>query len=140
MHDTAMNETAMNDTGVKTRRRVLATLAAIAGGVLSSPSALRGQLMHPSPQPLASPNAPLDQNVPGGLDGQSLAHQSKPGTISPLVWTQIKSDTDRLLQMATDFKAKVDQTNLSATLSLPLIKEAHQIEKMAKEIQSRMRS
>jgi hypothetical protein len=56
------------------------------------------------------------------------------------MWTAIKSDTDKLLEMVTDFKTKVDQTNLTATLPLPLIKEAHQIEKMAKEIQSRMKS
>jgi hypothetical protein len=129
----------MEEALIETRRSLLTKLAGIAGAVLAAPWSLRAQ-MHPSPQPLPSPNAPLDQNVPGGLDGSQLAHQPRPGTINPLVWTQIKSDSDKLLQMATDLKAKIDQTNLSATLSLPLIKEAHQIEKMAKDIQSRMRS
>jgi hypothetical protein len=92
-----------------------------------------------SPQPLPSPNAPMNQNVPGGLDGAGLAHQSGQPAISPLAWSAIKSDADKLLQMATDLKARLDQTNISATLALPLIKEAHQIEKMAKQLQNQMR-
>jgi hypothetical protein len=129
----------MEEASVETRRRLLTKLAGMAGAMLAGPLSLRAQV-HFTPQPLASPNAPQNQNVPGGLDGSGLAHQPKPGTISPLVWTEVKSDSDKLLQMATDFKTKVDQTNVAATLSLPLIKEAHEIEKMAKQIQSRMRS
>jgi hypothetical protein len=137
----------MEEATMETRRHVLARLAGMAAGLLVTPGAapgaapgfLRAQ-QRPSPQPLPSPNAPMNQNVPGGLDGAGLAHQSQQPTISPLVWNEIKSDSDKLLQMATDFKAKVDQTNVSATLSLPLMKEAHQIEKMAKQIQQRMRS
>jgi hypothetical protein len=56
------------------------------------------------------------------------------------MWNSIKSEAEKLLQMVTDFKQKVDATNLAATLPLPLLKEAHMIEKMAKDIQSRMRS
>jgi hypothetical protein len=124
----------------ETRRHLLGMLTAMAGAVLAPPSLLLAQQAPSPPQPLPSPNAPMNQNVPGGLDGSGLAHQPRPSTISPLMWTAIKSDTDKLLEMVTDFKTKVDQTNLTATLPLPLIKEAHQIEKMAKEIQSRMKS
>ena len=35
--------------------------------------------------------------------------------------------------------SRVDQTNLGSTLPLPLIQEAHRIEKMAKNIQRRMK-
>jgi len=127
----------MQEAPVEIRRRVLATLAGMVVSAVAAPRSLHAQ-MHP--QPLQSPNAPVNQNVPGGLDGSQLAYQPRPSAISPLMWTQIKKDSDALLQMATDLKAKIDQTNLSATLSLPLIKEAHEIEKMAKQIQSRMRS
>lgn len=129
----------MEEAPAEIRRRVLATLAGMVVSTLAAPRSLYAQV-HSTPQPLPSPNAPADQNVPGGLDGSQLAHQSRPSTISPLMWSQIKKDSDSLLQLATDLKAKIDQTNLSATLSLPLIKEAHEIEKMAKQIQSRMRS
>jgi hypothetical protein len=128
----------MKESSIETRRRLLTTLAGMLG-VAAAPGFLGAQ-MHPTPQPMPSPNAPADQNVPGGLDGSQLAYKSRPSTISPLVWTEIKSDSAKLLQMATDLKAKIDQTNLTATLSLPLIKEAHEIEKVAKGIQSRMRS
>jgi hypothetical protein len=128
----------MDEVQEETRRQLLARLAAVSSAILASPLCLLAQRM--SPQPLPSPNAPKDQNVPGGLDGSGLAHQSGQSTINPLTWSAIKSDADKLLQMATDLKAKVEQTNLSATLPLPLIKEAHEIEKMAKQIQSRMRS
>ncbi|MBB6146172.1 hypothetical protein HNQ77_004144 [Silvibacterium bohemicum] len=130
----------MDEAGIEARRQILRRFSVVTAAAFTLPWSFRGQVMHPSPQPMASPNAPMNQNVPGGLDGAGLAHQSAPGTISPLMWAEIKSDSDKLLQMATDFKAKVDQTNLTATLSLPLIKEAHQIEKMAKEIQQRMRA
>jgi hypothetical protein len=133
---------SMEEAAVETRRHVLSRLAGVAAAVLAASGAVSGLLraQRASPQPLPSPNAPMNQNVPGGLDGAGLAHQSQQPTISPLVWSEIKSDSDKLLQMATDFKAKIDQTNVSATLSLPLMKEAHQIEKMAKQIQQRMRS
>ena len=60
--------------------------------------------------------------------------------VSPLVWTQIKSDTQKLFQMTSEFKDHVEQTNLTSTLPLPLIKEAHQIEKLAKQIQEHMKN
>jgi hypothetical protein len=123
--------------GGSTRRTLLARLAAVSGALLACRLTLPAQRM--SPQPLPSPNAPMNQNVPGGLDGAGLAHQPGQPAISPLAWSAIKSDADKLLQMATDLKARLDQTNISATLALPLIKEAHQIEKMAKQLQNQMR-
>lgn len=129
----------MKEAPLETRRHLLATLAGTAASILAVPRFLLAQ-MHPLPQPLPSPNAPQNQNAPAGLDGAGLIHQPGQPTVTPLAWAEIKSDSDKLLQMATDFKAKVDETNLTATLSLSLMKQAHQIEKMAKEIQSRMRS
>jgi hypothetical protein len=128
----------MKESSIETRRRLLTTLAGMLG-VAAAPRFLGAQA-HPVPQPMSSPNVPANQNVPGGLDGSQLAYKPKQSTINPLVWTEIKSDSEKLLQMATDLKTKIDQTNLTATLSLPLIKEAHEIEKVAKGIQSRMRS
>jgi hypothetical protein len=59
--------------------------------------------------------------------------------VNPLAWSQIKADTDKLCQMTKEFRDHVTQTNLSSTLRLPLIKEAKQIEKMAKQIQERLK-
>ncbi len=51
----------------------------------------------------------------------------------------LKKDTDKLLQLATELKLYVDKTNENL-LSLDVIKKAEQIEKLSKEIQKKMRA
>ena len=51
---------------------------------------------------------------------------------------QLKDDTAKLLQLATDLKASVDKTN-QHVLSLDVIKKAEEIEKLAKHIKTNMR-
>ncbi|HTA86820.1 MAG TPA: hypothetical protein VK729_11165 [Silvibacterium sp.] len=120
----------------ETRRRLLVTLAGVAAGAIAAPSTLTSQAG--PPQPMPSPNAPHNQNVPAGMDSPDLIKQNQPG-VSPLAWTQIKSDTQKLFQMTSDFRDHVQQANLTSTLPLPLIKEARQIEKLAKQIQEHMK-
>jgi len=119
----------------ETRRRLLVTLAGTVAGVIVARPAITAQVV-----PMPSPNAPRNQNAPAGLDNAGVEAGQRKSTVSPLVWTQIKSDTQKLFQMTSDFKEHVDQTNLTSTLPLPLIKEAHQIEKLAKQIQEHMKS
>jgi len=125
---------------LETRRRLLLTMAGAAAGVIVVHPNPAAQVTSPHPQPLPSPNAPSNQNVPGGLEGAGINNQGKQSAVSPLVWTQIKSDSQKLFQMTSDFKDHVEQTNLTSTLPLPLIKEAHQIEKLAKQIQDHMKN
>ena len=124
----------------QTRRFALAKLAAVGAALISGVPFLLSQMMPNPVQPLSSPNAPKNANAPAGLDGADMVRQPGQSSINPLMWSAIKTEADKLLQMATDFKQKIDTTNLAATLPLPLLKEAHMIEKMAKDIQSRMRS
>ena len=120
----------------ETRRRLVAAIAGVAAGAILRRSAFAGQ----HPQPMPSPNAPQNQNAPAGLDRAGVeAGAQQNSRISPLAWSQIKSDVDKLFQMSSDLKDHVAQTNLAATLPLPLIKEAHQIEKLAKHIQDQMK-
>ena len=116
------------------RRRMMIAMSSAAAAVLAT-RALSGQ----TPQPLPSPNAPLNQNVPAGLDGADIPVRNGRRVIPPATWLEIRSDAQKLLDLATDFKKRVDQTNLGSTLPLPLIQEAHRIEKMAKNIQRRMK-
>ena len=51
---------------------------------------------------------------------------------------QLKEDTAKLLQLATDLKASVDKTNENI-LSLDVVKRADEIEKLAKHIKTNMR-
>lgn len=120
----------------ETRRRLLLTMAGIAAGIIARPSKIDAQ----HPQPLPSPNAPQNQNAPAGLDRAGVdAGQQQKTAVSPLTWSQIKADVDQLYQMTSDFRDQVVHTNLSSTLPLPLIKEAKQIEKLAKKIQERLK-
>lgn len=124
----------------ETRRRLLVTLAGVTAGIVAARPNLTAQVTSPRPVPLASPNAPSNQNVPAGLDNTGVQEGNRKTAVNPLVWTQIKSDSQKLFQMTSEFKEHVDQTNLTSTLPLPLIKEAHQIEKLAKRIQDQMKN
>jgi len=49
-------------------------------------------------------------------------------------------ETEKLLEMAQDFKQQVDATNLSSTLPLDLMKRTRRIEKQMKKIERQMKS
>jgi len=51
---------------------------------------------------------------------------------------QLKRDTDKLFQLATQLKQAVDKSNEN-TLSLEVIKKAGEIEKLAKNVREKMR-
>ena len=50
----------------------------------------------------------------------------------------IKKDTDKLLELATELKQYVDKTNENV-ISLDVIKKAEQIEKLAKTVKEKMK-
>jgi hypothetical protein len=51
----------------------------------------------------------------------------------------LKKDTDKLYQLATELKQAVDKTNEN-TLSLEVIRKADEIEKLAKEVRKKMKN
>jgi len=51
---------------------------------------------------------------------------------------EIKQDTDKLLELATELKQYVDKTNENV-ISLDVIKKAEQIEKLAKSVKDKMK-
>ena len=50
----------------------------------------------------------------------------------------IKNDTEKLFQLATELKAAVDKTNEN-TLSLDVIRKADEVEKLAKRVKEKMK-
>jgi hypothetical protein len=50
----------------------------------------------------------------------------------------IKQDTDKLLELATELKQYVDKTNENI-ISVDVIKKAEQIEKLAKNVKDKMK-
>jgi hypothetical protein len=123
----------------QTRRRLLFTMAGFAAGTVACPISAVGQAA-PHPQPLPSPNAPQNPNAPAGLDQAGVNGSSQKSGPNPLVWSQIRADVEKLYQLTTEFRDHVAQTNIALTLPLSLIKEAKQIEKLAKQIQERLKS
>lgn len=97
-----------------------------------------GQARTPSPQPMPSPNAPTNQNAPVGLDGSEIPVVSGDRVFAPANWDEVKKYAQKILDLATDFKWQVDHTNLKATLPVLLLHEAHDLEKMAKQVQKHM--
>lgn len=121
-----------------TRRRMIVTMM----GAIASMSAWRSgsaqKQARPNPQPLPSPNAPTDQNVPAGLDSDiPVRNGGRP--LPPVTWMEIKTDAQKMFDLATDFKWQVNRANLANTLPLLLLQEAHGIEKLAKKIQEQMK-
>lgn len=51
---------------------------------------------------------------------------------------EIKKDTDKLLELATELKQYVDKTNENI-ISLDVIRKAEQIEKLAKSVKDKMK-
>lgn len=82
---------------------------------------------------MPSPNAPRNQNVPGGLDGLPNSRPEK-AAANPLLQAQIVASVQQLFKLATELKEEVEHTNLNATFSLSFVKKAQQIEKLAKQI------
>ncbi len=125
-----------------TRRGVMLTMGGAVAAILASrldSSTAEGQL-HPTPQPLPSPNAPTNMNAPVQLGQQDIPLRGPGNPIPPATWNEIKADAQKLYQMAAGFATQVDNTNVAQMLPLSLLREAHEIEKLAKHIQSRMKS
>jgi len=51
---------------------------------------------------------------------------------------ELKRDTDKLFQLATELKQEVDKTN-AGVLSLEVVKKAEEIEKLAHSVKERMK-
>jgi hypothetical protein len=93
----------------------------------------------PMPQPRPSPNAPVSQNVPQGLDGVPVSPASNIASLSGQNDEEIRRRVDHLYTLVIDLKKEVDQTNSNMILNTSLVKRAQEIEKVAKEIKDQAR-
>jgi len=113
------------------RRSFMRAVAAMAGAVaagLAPAVAAQGP-----PQPLPSPNAPANQNVPAGMDGPEIIKPNKPA-VNPLNQEQIAAKVQQLYKLAGDLKDQVEHTDLKSMFPLDFVKKAQQAEKLAKQI------
>ena len=108
--------------------------------ILGSAAIAAGQHPTPSmPQPRQSPNAPVSQNVPQGLDGPQLTPDTSQASVSVQNQQEIRLSVQRLYAMVTELKNEVDQTNSNIVLNTSVVKRAQDIEKLAKQIKDRAR-
>ena len=122
-----------------TRRRIFAVFGAIAAALAESRVSPLMSQKTLSPQPMPSPNAPRNENAPLGMD-TDIPVRNGDKQLAPATWVDIKSDAQKILDLATDFKWQVDKANLNNMLPVLLLREAHDLEKLAKQVQNRMKS
>jgi hypothetical protein len=118
-------------------RRTLTILFSTALILLSTGSSGAPQ-SHPTPPPIVprpSPNAP-NPNYPPGLQGpeQTPPDQKK---LDRQNQAEIKADVEKLYQLIGELKEEVERSDANSTLSVGVVKKAHQIEKLAKQVKDR---
>jgi hypothetical protein len=85
-------------------------------------------------QPTLQPDPPMGNDDNGVADMQAaLAKKAQKQRVE-----QLKSDTDKLLQLSVELKAYVDKSNTNI-LSLDVMKKAEEIERLAKSVHDKMR-
>jgi hypothetical protein len=117
----------------ESRRNLLKTVIGTAGTLATAPWMI-GALQHPQPMP--SPNAPTNQNIPGGMNGPQVSNSDKSAP-NPLNREQIAAMVQQLYKLASELKNEVETTNLAAVFPVTFVKKAQEIEKLAKQIKDK---
>jgi hypothetical protein len=117
----------------QSRRDLLTIFIGAAGAFAAQPVLLAGVAMQRSPQPIPSPNAP-NPNFPPGLDGPDMKRPSDKKEVDPRKQEEIRSDIQKLFELASELKEESQKTDLNSTMPVTVIKKAQQIEKLAKQI------
>jgi hypothetical protein len=117
----------------KSRRSLLKSVVGTAGTLATAPW-MYGAFQHPAPMP--SPNAPTNQNVPGGMNGPQVSNSDKSAP-NPLNREQITAMVQQLYKLASELKNEVETTNLAAVFPVTFVKKAQEIEKLAKQIKDK---
>ena len=118
---------------INSRRSLVKSVVGTAGTLATAPW-LYAAFQHPQPMP--SPNAPNNQNFPGGLNGPPVSNSDKSAPI-PLNREQIAAMVQQLYKLASELKEEVEHTNLAAVFPVTFVKKAQDIEKLAKQIKDR---
>ena len=118
---------------LQSRRQLLTIVAGVAGVLAAAPVLGSALAVQHSPQPIPSPNAP-NQNFPPGLDGPDQRPSSDKKSIDPKKQEEIKTDIQKLYELASELREQAGKADLNSTLPVSVVKKAQQIEKLAKQI------
>jgi hypothetical protein len=120
------------------RPRITIATAALAASLatLVLVSSAQGPKPVPSPpQPRPSPNAP-NPNYPPGLNGPAVKGPD-PKAIDKQNQAELQSDIEKLYALAFVLREQMKMTDSTSTMSVTIVKQAQQIERLAKEIKDR---
>lgn len=115
----------------------LLALAPSAGQQPSKPkdeSAIDISAADPEPQ---NPRSPFPREAEQDPVRQDM-EKRRQKALSKERFADLKRDTDKLLELATELKTHVDKANEN-TLSLDVLKKTEQIEKLAKSVRDKMK-
>ncbi|HTZ33434.1 MAG TPA: hypothetical protein VMH31_13315 [Methylomirabilota bacterium] len=116
-------------------RRSLLCLLVSSSALLGSPLRLFArQTPHPPPQPLPSPNAP-NPNVPQGLEGRPTSSKDQ-RALDKQIQQEISADIDKMAALVAEMKQELSFTNTGSVLSVNFLKQAGEVEKLAKRVKS----
>ena len=82
--------------------------------------------------------APATPMIPGSSPVAQRMEAERQKLVADQRQQKLQSDADRLLQLAQHLKVSVDQTNKN-TLSVQVVREAENIEKLARQVKDGMR-
>jgi hypothetical protein len=118
-------------------RRQLLTALFGAVGVLAVEPLLAG-LQAPAPGSGGSPKAKVYPNGrdPNQVQGLEAPSSPNPKAIARANQMELRTDVSKLYDMVAELKDQLDKTDPTSTLSLSIVKRAHQIEKLAKQIKN----
>jgi hypothetical protein len=115
------------------RPRITITLAVLATLALLSNAQMPHGIKPPEPRP--SPNTP-NPNYPSGLDGPEIKGPD-PKTVDKQNQVELRHDIERLYALVFVLREQMKVTDSTSTMSVTIVKQAQQIEKLAKEIKDR---
>jgi hypothetical protein len=120
------------------RPRIAIAAALLASGLAVLALSSGAQAPHPPvqpPQPRPSPNAP-NPNFPPGLHGPGLT-ETDSKSVDKQNQAELQGDVEKLYALAFTLREQMKMTDSSSTMSVTIVKQAQQIEKLAKQIKDR---
>jgi hypothetical protein len=117
---------------METRRRMLASIAG-AAVVLPAETLLTwlqgtGPVVKPHPYPDGrDPSAPPVLDSPSRVNPRAIEMENQ---------KELRANVRKLYDLVVELKEQVEKTDANSTLSIPVMKKAQQIEKLAKQIKN----
>ena len=117
---------------METRRRMSATFVGVAALLPAGPTLSwlqgTGHVVKPHPYPNGrDPSAPASLDEPSRVNRKAIEMENQ---------KELRANVAKLYDMVVELKEQVEKTDANSTLSIPVVKKAQQIERLAKQIRN----